>query len=412
MQTQTTYSGVVPGVRDRLGDDEIFALHRLAMERASKGESILNSTLGTLATEDGQLAVMPSVLETMARLQGPVTAGYAPVAGKPEYLRAVIADCFGDGPLASQAVSAAVPGGSGAIYQAVVNFLEPGQKLLATNFHWGPYPGIARNIGRDFEKFDMFTEEGAFDVEALSAAVDRHIATQGRVLVVLNFPCHNPTGYSLDAQEWRATVEVLRAAGERAPVTVLFDIAYFWFAGSDAKTWVDWVPELLETTTVLVAWTASKSYCQYGSRTGAIIGLHRDASELDQMRNAFGYTCRGTWSNCNHLGQLGAAELILDPTLNARWAAERDELVGLIDKRIVVFNDLAAKAGLRMPRYENGFFLIVYTADSDRTAAAMRDEGVFVLPIPGAVRVALCHTPKKDLPRLVDALKVGVAAAG
>jgi aspartate/tyrosine/aromatic aminotransferase len=130
------------------------------------------------------------------------------------------------------------------------------------------------------------------------------------------------------------------------------------------------------------------------------------------MRNAFGYTCRGTLSNCNHLGQLGAAGLILDPTLNARWAAERDELVGLIDKRIVVFNDLAAKAGLRMPRYENGFFLIVYTADSDRTAAAMRDEGVFVLPIPGAVRVALCHTPKKDLPRLVDALKVGVAAAG
>jgi aromatic-amino-acid transaminase len=410
--TAQTFSGVIPNVRDRLGDDEIFALHRLAMQRAAKGESILNSTLGTLATEDGQLAVMPSVLETMARLQGPVTAGYAPVAGKPEYLRAVIEDVFGDGPLAGQAVSAAVPGGSGAIYQAVVNFLEPGQKLLATNFHWGPYPGIARNLDRDFEKFDMFTADGTFDVDSLSRAVDRHIATQGRVLVVLNFPCHNPTGYSLNEDEWRATSDVLRAAGERAPVTVLFDIAYFWFAGSDAKTWVDWVPPLLETTTVLVAWTASKSYCQYGSRTGALIGLHRDASELDQMRNALGYTCRATWSNCNHLGQLAVTELITDPALNARWAAERDALVELIDKRIVAFNDLAAKAGLRMPRYQNGFFLIVYTPDSDRTAAVMRDVGVFVLPIPGAVRIALCHTPLKDLPRLVDALKIGVAAVG
>jgi aromatic-amino-acid transaminase len=405
------FSGVIPGVRGRLGDDEIFALHRLAMERAAKGESILNSTLGTLATEDGQLAVMPSVLETMARLQGPVTAGYAPVAGKPDYLRAVIKDVFADGPLARQAVSAAVPGGTGAIYQAVVNFLEPGQKLLATNFHWGPYPGIARNLGRDFEKFQMFTEDGAFDVEALTAAVDRHIESQGRVLVVLNFPCHNPTGYSLDSDEWRATCDVLRAAGERAPVTVLFDIAYFWFARDDAKTWVDWVPALLESTTVLVAWTASKSYCQYGSRTGAIIGLHRDPAELDQIRNAFGYTCRGTWSNCNHLGQLAATELIMDPELNARWAAERDALVELLDDRIVIFNDLAAKAELRMPRYKNGFFLIAYTPDAERTASAMRDVGVFVLPIPGAVRVALCHTPKKDLPRLVDALKIGVAAA-
>jgi len=405
------FSGVIPGVRGRLGDDEIFALHGLAMERAAKGESILNSTLGTLATEDGQLAVMPSVLETMARLQGPVTAGYAPVAGKPEYLKAVITDVFGDSPLASQSVAAAVPGGSGAIYQAVVNFLEPGQKFLATNFHWGPYPGIAGNLGRGFEKFDMFTEDGSFNVEALSAAVDRHISTQGRVLVVLNFPCHNPTGYSLDAAEWRATCDVLRAAGERAPVTVLFDIAYFWFAGEDAKTWVDWVPTLLESTTVLVAWTASKSYCQYGSRTGAIIGLHRDPEELDQMRNAFGYTCRATWSNCNHLGQLAATELITNPKLNARWVAERDALVDLLDQRIVIFNDLAEKAGLRMPRYQNGFFLIVYTSDADRTAAAMRDEGVFVLPIPGAVRVALCHTPEKDLPRLVEALQVGVAAA-
>jgi aromatic-amino-acid transaminase len=409
--TDTTFSGVIPSVRDRLGDDEIFALHRLAMERAAKGESILNSTLGTLATEDGQLAVMPSVLETMARLQGPVTAGYAPVAGKPDYLRAVIADVFGDGPLASQAVSAAVPGGTGAIYQAIVNFLEPGQKLLATSFHWGPYPGIAGNLDRDFDTFEMFTEEGAFNVEALTAAVDRHIEDQGRAMVVLNFPCHNPTGYSLSDEEWQSTCDVLRRAGERAPVTVLFDVAYFWFAGDKATSWVDRIPGLLESTTVLIAWTASKSYCQYGSRTGALIGLHRDPDELTQIGNALGYTCRATWSNCNHLGQLAATELITNPELHARWVAERDELVGLLDQRIVLFNELAAQAGRRTPRYDCGFFIVVFTPDSERAAAAMRDEGVFVLPIPGAVRIALCHTTKKDLPRLVDTLKIGVAAA-
>jgi aromatic-amino-acid transaminase len=195
-------------------------------------------------------------------------------------------------------------------------------------------------------------------------------------------------------------------------VTVLFDIAYFHYAGEDAKAWVEWVPRLLESTTVLVAWTASKSYCQYGSRTGALIGLHRDRDERTQIRNALGYTCRATWSNCNHLGQLAATELITDTALRARWAAERDALVTLLDDRIVVFDQLADAAGLRRPRYDSGFFLIVYTPDSQRTAAAMRDVGVFVLPIPGAVRVALCHTPERDLPRLVDALAVGVEAAG
>ncbi|SVE56407.1 uncharacterized protein METZ01_LOCUS509261, partial [marine metagenome] len=94
---------------------------------------------------------MPSVLETMERLQGAECAGYAPVSGKPDFLRAVIADVFGEGPLAEQAISAATPGGTGAIYQAVINFLKTGQKFLATSFHWNPYPGIADNTGRGFD---------------------------------------------------------------------------------------------------------------------------------------------------------------------------------------------------------------------------------------------------------------------
>ena len=133
-----TLTSVIQEARDRFGDDQVFALNQVAMARAAQGESILNSTLGTLAMEDGTLAVMPSVLETMERLQGAGCAGYAPVSGKPEFLSAVIADVFGEGPLAEQAISAAAPGGTGAIYQAVINFLKPGQKFLATSFHWNP----------------------------------------------------------------------------------------------------------------------------------------------------------------------------------------------------------------------------------------------------------------------------------
>jgi hypothetical protein len=41
----------------------------------------------------------------------------------------------------------------------------------------------------------------------------------------------------------------------------------------------------------------------------------------------------------------------------------------------------------------------------------MRELGVFVVPIPGAVRVALCSTPARDVPRLVQALAEGLRAA-
>lgn len=410
--TPSTAGALIAAARGRPGDDPIFALHAEATKRAAAGESILNATLGTLATDDGALAVMPSVIETLERVQGAEVAGYAPVAGRADFTRAVIADLFGDGPLAKQAVAVATPGGTGAVFQSVINFLEPGQKLLTTSYHWGPYPGIARNSGRDFEAFPMFRADQTLDVEALESALDRHVATQGRALVIVNDPCHNPTGYSLRQDEWRRVSEVLRVAGERAPVTVLLDIAYFRFAGAAETAFVNAIPGLLKSCAVLVAWSASKTFAQYGARVGALVALHRDAEERTQIRNALAFGCRTTWSNCSHLGQAAVAELLTVPELRKRSDAERADLIELLGARIDAFNEGARKIGLRMPRYESGFFVTVFTRDGQKTAAAMRDLGVYVLPISGAVRVGLCSTPVADVPRLLEALQKGVAAAG
>jgi aromatic-amino-acid transaminase len=409
--TLATLSAVVPGARDRPGDDPLFALHREATERAARGESILNATLGTLSGDDGRIAVMGCVLETLAKVDARTSAGYAPVAGLPAFLSATIADLFGDGPLARQAVAVATPGGTGAVYQGVVNFLEPGQKLLTTSYHWGPYTGIARNIGREAETFAMFRPDRTFDVEGFAAALGRHVDTQGRALVVLNFPCHNPTGYSLTPDEWDRVVEAVRSAGERGPVAVLLDVAYFAFGGKATRTWLDAVPGLLEGATVLIAWTASKSFTQYGARIGSLIALHPDEAERTQIKNALSFTCRSTWSNPNHLGQRVITELLTNPDLRRRADAERAELVGVLRSRIEAFNAGAHAAGLRLPRYDSGFFSLVFAKDADRTAAKMRELGVYVLPLKGAVRVALCGTPLAEIPRLLDALVAGGAAS-
>jgi aspartate/tyrosine/aromatic aminotransferase len=164
---------------------------------------------------------------------------------------------------------------------------------------------------------------------------------------------------------------------------------------------------------VLVAWTASKTFAQYGARVGAIVALHRDSAEREQLANALGYSCRATWSNCNHLGQLAVTELLTDPELIARCDAERAALISLLQERIDAFNQQARAAGLRTPRYDSGFFVAVFTPDAHVTGQTMRDLGVYVTPIRGvAMRAALCSTPMDSVPRLVDALAAGVEAAG
>jgi aromatic-amino-acid transaminase len=396
---------------ERGGDDPIFALNAEATRRARAGEDVLNSTLGTLMDEEGRIAVLPSVCEAFRRIGPERTAGYAPIAGPPAFLDAVVRDVFGPSALAGSTVAVATPGGSGALYLAVTSFLEPGQSLLTSSFYWSPYQTIAQQTGRGLETFDMFSADGGLNVHALERALERDRVRQGRTLLFLNTPCHNPTGYSLDERDWTALVPVLERAAERTRLTVLVDVAYARYAPGDPARWIAWLEPLCGAATLLVAWSASKSFAQYGARVGACLAVESDAEERERTRAALGHACRGTWSNCNHLGMLAVTECLTDAGLAAAVQRERGALRELLAERARRFTELARTARLVLPRYEGGFFVTVFTPDPERTAAAMRQRGVYVVPIPGAVRVALCSTPLCAVPRLVEALAHGVRAA-
>jgi aromatic-amino-acid transaminase len=399
-------TNLIPAAQNRPGNDPIFALNAEAQRRAAAGEPVINATLGALMNDDGTLAVLPSVVEALARVPARKAAAYAPIAGEQGFLRAVIHDVFADPQLAEMTVAAATPGGTGALYEAITNFLEPGQALLTTDYYWGPYHTLATQAGRRIETFPMFAG-GGFDLAALEAGVQRQVQQQGRVLLFLNTPCHNPTGYSLDDREWDAIAGIVQRAGERAPVTVLVDMAYARFAANPCD-WTKHAGRMLSSATVLVAWSGSKSFAQYGARIGAVLATHRDADERKHLANAFSFGCRGTWSNCNHAGQVAVAELLTDPIHRTRIDAERHGLIRLLDERVAVWNREAGRAGLAYPRYEGGFFVSVFTHEPEAAAARLREDGVFVVPIGGpnggALRVALCSTPARDVPRMVAAM--------
>jgi len=402
---------LIEAARSRSGDDPIFALNAEAQRRARAGEAVVNATLGALMDDQGKLAVMKSVFEALAAVDPQRAAGYAPIAGERGYLDAVVGDLFGASELARYSVAAATPGGTGALHHAIVNFLEPGQALLAPEYYWGPYKTLADHTRRKVETFRMFDGARRFDSAAFERGLEGQLRSQGRALVLLNTPCNNPTGYSLDAQEWSDVTRIVRAAARRAPVALLVDHAYAKFGAPGSERWVEHAAQIVGEALLLVAWTASKSFAQYGARVGALVAVHPDESERKRIDNALAFSCRGTWSNCNHAGQLAIGKLLADATLRARADAEREALRKLLDERVAAFNTAAHAARLDYPRYEGGFFVSVFAPRSDAAAAHMRDAGVFVVPIPGALRVALCSTPARDVPRLVQALAAGLAAA-
>jgi len=397
-------SRLVPARTARPSDDPIFALNREATARKSKGEAVVNATVGALLDDAGRLAILPSTARAIHEVPDAEWAAYAPIAGTPEFVRAVIDDLFSLTPeLAAAACGVATPGGTGALRHAIANFLEPGQKLLTTSYYWGPYQTLADEGDRGIETFRMFDDDGGLDIAALDAALGAQLARQGRALLFLNDPCHNPTGYSMSMEEWEKVAAVLARHAEKAPVTLLSDMAYFTFADGEPRAFMRFLAPLLGKCGLLFAWSASKSFTHYGLRVGALVACEPDPVERARVEAALTYSCRGTWSNCNRGGLYAVTKLLTDPALKAACDAERNALKENLRARVAAFN-AKAKGKLRYPRYDGGFFVTVFADDAEARAARMREKGVFVVPGKGTLRVALCGVAEKDIDTLVAAL--------
>lgn len=389
----------------RPGDDPIFALNKDATERRARGEKIINATVGALLDDAGKLAVMPTAARAVHDVPANEWAAYAPISGSPDFLRAVCDDLLGAHPaLRECAVAAATPGGSGALHHAIKNFLEPKQSLVTSSFYWGPYATLADEAERSVVTFEMFTDKLSFDVEAFDRALGATLDHHGRSLVFLNDPCHNPTGYSMTDDEWTGVIDVVRKRGESAPVTVLVDVAYADYGARDFRASLGRFEKMMDRAQLVFAYSASKSFTHYGLRVGAIVACVPDRNERAMIDAAFGYSCRGTWSNCVRGGQTAITRLLTDAALSKSAKAEREELKALLLRRVAAFNTHAKDAKLRYPRYEGGFFVTVFCDDGPREAARMRELGVYVVPQKKAVRVALCGVAEADVPKLVEAL--------
>jgi aromatic-amino-acid transaminase len=412
---------VIPSHQTRPSDDPIFALNKEATLRRERGEAVVNATVGALLDDDGKLAVLPSAARAVHEVPAVEWATYAPIAGSPAFLKAVMDDLLQSEPeLRRAAIATATPGGSGALRHAIANFLEPGQSMLTSSYYWGPYQTLCDEADRKVSTFRMFAPQGdggagALDVEALDRALASQLDSQRRALVFLNDPCNNPTGYSMRPSEWRAVVERLVERSSRSAdsaITLLVDMAYFAYGAQEPRAFLRELVPLLGKVGLLFAWSASKTFTHYGLRVGALVACFADEKERALTENAFSYSARGTWSNCTRGGQAAIARLLTDRPLADACDAERASLKALLRARVEAFNALAPSRGLSYPRYEGGFFVTVFHDDPIAKAAEMKEKGVFVVPqrAPageqgrGALRVALCSVAERDVARLVDAL--------
>jgi len=356
----SSFSMVAPHSKRPVVPDIIFGTGREAQDAEAKYgfEKVINSTLGVLMDDRGQLAFLPTVMERLRTLPDSELGAYAPIAGLPDYLSAVQDACFrGHKPNAySEAV--ATPGGTGAIKHAVWNYTEMGDEILIANWYWAPYKTIAEEHGRRVRTFEYFKDDG-MNVDAFKAEASELIAAQERVLIILNTPSHNPTGYSISDGEWQEIMSFLRekAADASKKIILMVDVAYIDFAGSiDAsRDFFKHFGDLPQNLLVLTAFSLSKGYTMYGMRGGAIICLAATQDLAAEFKDVCAFSNRAAWSNGTRAAMRILADIYKDPALFDKVEEEREIFKALLDRRNAAFMEEAQKVGLETARSGKAF---------------------------------------------------------
>ncbi len=393
-------------------EDRLFGISNRAkaMIQEKGKDKVIDATLGVLLDDNGELIVLSSVDKVFKSLKPAEYAAYAPISGIPQYREAVKKAAFGSYVPKGYVEAVATPGGTGGIHNAVINFTEAGDTVLIADWFWATYNQIATEIGRTTTKFQLFTEEGKFNRDDFAKKFNDILEKQERILVILNTPAHNPTGYAMTDDDWRSVVETLKKADSNKNIVLYIDAAYIDFAGDEEefRSFLPIVEDTPENVLPVFGYSLSKTFTLYGLRGGAMLCIAKTKEDATEFQKACEFSSRAAWSNSPRAAQMILAKIYSDPELKAKVDEERKVIREMLIRRGKAFEEAAKACGLKTVPFTSGFFCTVPCKDPDRVSQELEKEGIFLVPLAKGVRVSIASIPEKiagELPKKILEVK-------
>ena len=398
--------------------DVVFAAGAAAREAAAQygADKVVNATVGCYAGDDEKLACLPVVEQLYRSLPMSDFITYAPPLGLEGYRQAVIDETFEGCRPDGYVDAVATSGGTGAIHIAIANYSEVGDAVLTTDWRWNIYDCLCQEIGRDLHTFSMMDDQGHFNTAAFSAAVSNILRRQDSLLLILNTPANNPTGYGLSDSEWDEVLAFLKDVVKGKDKNIIFvsDVAYLDYSGEkhECRKFFKKFGNMPDNVLIVVAYTCSKGFTMYGQRMGAMICVTPNKDIADEFVAINQYTSRATWSNSNSAAMKVMANICKDPAKVAELDAERAKYFHLIQERADLFMKEADECGLKYLRYISGFFITIPMEGSQKVCDEREKENIFLVPLGKGIRLAVCSVSKKKIHGLAAKIKATLDAVG
>lgn len=392
----------------KCSNDVIFVANALAVATGKRvgPQNVVNGTIGAILDEDGELVFLKTVEETFRNLPRQEYAAYAPIKGLPEYLDCVIDQCFGKYRPEGHIEAIATAGGTGVVHHLIHNYTEPGDEVLTHDWFWGAYSSLCDDNLRSLHTFELFTTDGSFNHVSFQQEVLALAAKQEQLLIILNTPAHNPTGFTIPVEDWQKILDFLKdlvSKGENK-IVLDVDVAYLDYSApkDEAREFFAVFSNLPAEILTVVGYSMSKAYTVYGQRMGAMIAVTSSPEVAKEFSDVNSYTSRATWSNTSRPTMRTMVQIASDPAKQKAYEEERNQYYELIKERAAIFMEEAQNIGLPVVPYKAGFFISVPSPDTKAVCEALHKDNIFLVPLKKGIRIAACAVPKRQMKGLAQ----------
>ena len=388
--------------------DSVFELRTLANKAIAQGETnVINATIGTLFDENKKIAILDTVFDCYNAVSNATKAAYAKsITGNDNFNEAIFNWVNQNSNIELHHKTVAAPGGTGALALAFNSFLNPNETVLLPQTAWGSYKVLAKTANLKCDFYKLTDENNNVDLQDLMLKALRIIRNQGKLVVVINDPCHNPTGISLGTENWKLLIKVFNKITENGPIIIVNDVAYIDYCYSDGYDFFKTFNEANEKILFNIAYSCSKAFTAYGMRVGANIILSKNRQAVENTFNAFTRSCRAYWSNINH-GFMEAVVKVLNENKD-KYLKEKQHFINLLKERSEIFLSNAQAVGLPLFPYSEGFFATIKIEDDallNRFHNNLIARNIFTVKFDKGIRISLCAITREEaavLPKILN----------
>lgn len=382
----------------------IITLGAIAKEKKKQDPTVINATIGMLYDESGKLFTFRSVDRALNELTPDQKYAYASTPGGVEFHEAIkhwiFREYYDEFEKNTFVGVMATPGGSGAISNTFGNYLNENDVVLLPSYMWGNYKQFAYENYAQYVIYELFDENGNFNLEDLYSKMEKVKQQQNRIVLVINDPCQNPTGYTMKDWEWEKLLDKINELSmDQTPIILLHDMAYidYDYRGLEStRKNIRRYQKMNDSVLVVLAFSGSKTLALYGLRVGAQIAISRNKNNIEEFNRANKFSSRAKWSNTTNLGMNLVTKVLTDSVLRKEFEEELEFSRNTLIQRADMFLSKAKEVGLKTLPFECGFFITIPCENAEEVYKRLVEKKIHIIPMGNVLRVTIASITLKE----------------